>query len=164
MHHHAPQLSKTTLSQGHSYRLDTIDLNWGDEHNLLPHSESIIYLSPSNLECQSIHNNLHLKIVWSKLSYQREGGRVQKWQTGRDLNICLLKMHRVSIEWQSSRPLKFRCPWLVFGVLNIWNTVYIHTPGHQSKSSDVSSLLHKTNLVVLASQYGHQPWLFGLFR
>lgn len=89
-----PPALQTTPSQGHSYRLDTIDLNWGDKHNLLPHSDSIIYLSLANLECQSIHSNLHPKIVWSKLSYHTGGMRVQKWQSGRDLNICLLKMHK----------------------------------------------------------------------
>lgn len=96
VHHHAPQPSKPQPTQGHEYRLNTIDLNWADKHNLLPHSESIIYLSPSNPERRSSQSNLHLKIVWS-FGWVR--GR-RKWQTGRGLNIRLLKMHRVLIEWR----------------------------------------------------------------
>lgn len=38
--------SANPASQGHRYRLDAIDLNWRDQHNLLPRSEPIIYLSP----------------------------------------------------------------------------------------------------------------------
>lgn len=120
-----PPALQTTPSQGRRYRLDTIDLNWEDLHNLLPHSESIIYLSPSNLECQSIHSNLHRKIVWSKLGYQHSG--VQNLQTGKGLHIYLLKTHGVSAVWLKSCPLKLRCPWLVFGAFNVWHMVYMHT-------------------------------------
>ena len=77
-----------------------------------PHSESIIYLSLSNLQCESIHSNLHLEIVCSKPRL--------KWESGRDLNICLIMKHRVSKEWQSGRhPLKFGRPWPMFGIFII---------------------------------------------
>lgn len=101
------------------------------EHNLSPHSESIIYLSPSNLECQAIHSNLHLHcLVWAKLSSRKE-----------------------ELSSRSSAALGCCLECLIF-----WCIVYMHSPTSQSKSWDVPLLLHKPNLVVLVGKYEHHRW------